>query len=261
MYAIIFMKILIYALGGGLGHIVRAYKLSLFLKYQYPNNQILVLASYQNIPDFLSKNLTIQWIYPENIQEISRRILSIIQKFQPDCWITDVFANGLFYELPFLLNAFNFFKVVTVRTLNIETCKIFSEVHYDESWQIEWLPNYMNNYIKNLASKNLEIRLPMLQDYHRTIQGKKYIIHTGNQEEIRFLKNQHPHFDIVNPYVFFPLPVFKDCELVTGAGCNIFQDLCYIAENHYIYAFNRKYDNQCLRLQNSINVKKWYSNG
>ncbi len=253
------MKILIYALGGGLGHISRAYKLSQLLSSLHANANIITIASHQNIPVFLHKNLQIQWIYPDNIQNLTSILKTFISSFNPNLWITDVFANGIFYELPYILNDFSFFKVVISRILNYEACRFFSEVHYDESWQIEWLPEYMNEYVYNLSSKNLEVKLPILQNSEWLINGKKYIIHAGSQEEINSLNNKHPDFEIMNPFECYPLPIFEDCELVTAAGCNILQDLCYIEKKHYIYPQYRKYDDQWIRAKNYTLVKNWFT--
>lgn len=252
------MKILIYALGGGLGHITRAYKLTQLFNTQYPHAQILVLASYQKLPKFLIQNLNIQWIFPQNLTNISLILKDIINKFNPNIWVTDVFVNGLFFELPFILNYFSFYKIIITRILNLEACRIFSEVHYNESWQIEWLPDYMNEYLKNLAPKNLKVKLPILQNPNYIIKNKKWIIHTGNPMEIDFIKKQHPHFEVIDPMDYYPLPIFEDCELATAAGCNILQDLSYIQKNHYIYPQKRKYDNQWIRAENYQSIKSGF---
>ncbi len=253
------MKFLIYALGGGFGHITRAYKLSQLLNSLYNSANVIIIASYQNVPNFLHQNLQIQWVYPQNIQNLTFTLKSFINSFNPDFWITDVFANGIFYELPFILNDFSFFKVVIARILNYDSCRVFSEVHYDESWQIEWLPEYMNEYINSVASKNLYVKLPVLQNSQWIVKDKKCIIHAGSQEEINNLYSLHSDFEIINPFECYPLPIFEDCELVTAAGCNIFQDLHYIEKKHYIYPFNRKYDDQWIRAKNYTLVKNWFT--
>ncbi len=253
------MKVFIYALGGGLGHITRAYKLSIFLQRLFANPQILVFASKQPIPKFL-RNLNLLWIAPENIGVIVDCLKTVIETYKPDVWITDVFANGLFNELPFVLNNHKFLKIITVRILKMECTKIYSEVEYDESWQIEWLPDYMNNYLKNLALKNVPIRLEPLQNKNQILKHKKWILHTGSKKEIEKIQTFHPDFEYVKPNLFFPLPIFEQCEIVTAAGCNIIHDLLYLTKNHYIYPQNRKFDDQWVRLANYQYLKQWYLN-
>lgn len=252
------MKILIYALGGGLGHVSRAYKLSKYLFSTYSYDKVYVIASFQNLPLFLIQNLNLLWIYPHDIYHLPHIMDNIVQKIKPDIWITDVFPNGIFHELPFLLKKYKFYKIVTVRILQSNAVRIFSEIEYDESWQIEWLPNYMNRYVQNLANKNVIVKLPILQNSDKIIEGKKWIVHTENSDEIQFLKSKHIDFEIIKPLDCYPLPVFKNCHLVTAAGCNILQDLYYINENHYIYPQYRKYDDQWIRLQNYHLIKNWF---
>ena len=249
------MKTLIYALGGGLGHVTRAYKISQILTTKFPKNQCFVIASYQNLPSFLTKNLHFLWVYPHD--SVLERISNYIHQIQPDVWVTDVFPNGLFYELPSILEKFSFYKIVTVRIMKPEICNLFSEIDYDESWQVEWLPEYMNNYIQALAKLHYEVRLPILQNSNAIIENQKLIIHAGSEQELNFLKCKHPDYEVFSYLDNYPLPYFKDCHLVTAAGCNILQDLFYIEKNHYIYPQNRKFDAQSIRAQNYKLLKKW----
>jgi len=254
------MKTVIYALGGGLGHISRAYKLSQFLQLHNLKNQVFIIASQQKIPFFFLDKLNFVLINSNQIANISSMIFSIIQNIKPDLWITDVFPNGLFHELPLILNKFHFKKVVTVRILKEEFCRIYSEILYDESWQVEWLPDYMNSFVEQLAIQNQCIRLPILIHQYKKVENKNWILHTGSYEEVKKLKMQHQDFEMISYLDNFPLPYFKNCRLVTAAGCNILQDLNYLENCHYIYPQNRKFDDQSLRAQNYHMLKKWFLN-
>ncbi len=104
---------------------------------------------------------------------ILRILLNLIHDFKPDLWITNVFPNGLFQELPNLIPKFNFNKIITVRILKTEQYRIYSEIEYHEAWQIEWLPDYMNSYLLNLALKNIAIHLKPLQNHEKIVQNKQ----------------------------------------------------------------------------------------
>lgn len=257
------MKIIIYALGGGLGHATRAYKLQKTLQKIYPTSfTCKVFLSYQKYSEFLIKSLQIEYVHSHELPFIVKKLEKTIYEYKPDLWITDVFPNGIVYELPFVLENYSFQKICTVRILKPEVYHVHSEILYDEAWQIEWLPPEMDFYLKSLAKCVETVRLLPLINEKQEIVNKNLILHAGSSEELLYLKQKYPKFELMESKDNFPIPILKGCNVVTAAGCNIFHD--FMVQNTlgewYIEPFPRAYDDQFLRYKHLIDLQRWYQN-
>lgn len=250
-------------MGGGLGHATRAYKLQNRLRERFPNLlSCKVILAYQNLPKFLLKSLSIEFVNPNEVIHISQKLAKLIDEFKPDIWITDVFPNGVFYELPLLLEKYTFYKICTVRILKADAYHIHSEILYDEAWQIEWLAPEMEFYLQSLAERLEVVHLVPLINNHHEIVNKNLILHTGSSQERLFLKQKYPEFELMNFENHFPLPKLQGCKVVTAAGCNIVHDFTVqnALDEWYIEPFPRAFDDQSLRYKHLKDLFQWYQN-
>jgi len=249
-------KVLLYAVGGGLGHVTRADALA----FMFPQYQFSILHSVV-FPPWLSQKAKKILVQDElNILECFRTLLL---DYQPDEIWLDVFPNGIFHELSEILSTCIQKKVWITRILNIENYPI-EKIYIDEIWRIEELNASLQILIESFSipQKEIQIQYPKIAKQSLVFPGT-IIAHSGSKDEfealLKYSKKIFPnepvfshtfHSEVIPLSSEFPSFAWFDSAkaIFTGAGFHAVQQGKLFSEKHLMIAFPRKFDLQECRM-------------
>ncbi len=265
-----------YAMGGGLGHLVRA---DAFLKMQqFDHFKIITASPFANRlfnPDDLI-------IIPREFELHTRLLNNYMQDFfdnaKPESVIIDSFSNGILGEL----NYINWHKaeiVYVTRNVkwNVYKPKVISTVPFTRACILENLEDDHMDYISGTSEEieNLELVYPdHAIDYNCALARlskfeKWFIVHSGPAGEVDLLMElaaKTAQQEKASPEIFVISQIktvaesisWTDCcpahgyfryasRLFTACGFNIMNQTREFRDRHTYIPFSRKYDDQFRR--------------
>jgi hypothetical protein len=271
--------VLYYAMGGGLGHLMR----TLAVLHTLNINEFKIITASPLATKIFNKEdlILIPGTFEKNAVKLRIRMTEIIKDVTPDELFIDTFPAGIMGELYPVVFPENMKKVYISRILKTDKYRFMNtcNIMFDESYILE--EGMTEKHIRfitehSVAVKHLDLKYPPYKgtgdDYLDTPSGKPVwmIMHSGSGEEVDMLvryakeiaslENVTPFLWVVTQSAFreevdrltddrVPAHGLISCadRLFSACGVNMMYLTRSNAVLHYFIPFPRKYDDQFRR--------------
>ena len=271
-----------YAMGGGLGHLVRAY---IYLQqFNFEDHKVITATASDHLIFPASKMLLVPTEYRQSASQLKKWLAQQIDFYQPARFLVDVFPAGVLGELDDRLlagmisehlsrrlkwskykNKINIKSPRYQKVMIAEILESEHQVYLDRHGQIKQKLRLDYNYLARLN--------PIPEKIEITQQETWLIVHSGPAEEVKqlldyaqelarleqkkprywlFTQSECGHNDgQIEIKTHFPaLHYFSaGSRLFTAGGFNSVQLHRYFQGKHHFLPFPRKYDDQFWRVQ------------
>ena len=270
--------VLYYAMGGGLGHLVRA---EAFLLMKRITGFRVITASPYAVKIFDPDRLVIiPREFEDHVKLLTEYFQGILEKYKPDKVIIDTFSHGILGELNGI-NWRNTEVIYITRRLKWEKYRskvpgpgIFSETHILEPIEpdhLEFIQHSCRKIIQAVISYPVHRIDPANRWALPADKEKWVIVHSGPDKEVDRLIDltfEMARLEGSHPMIFvnsqdrprsgevewsnqYPVrgyfPFFR--RIITACGFNSINETAPYRDRHRFFPFERKYDDQFWRAQ------------
>lgn len=269
-------RLLFYALGGGTGHLNRAYALARQVKRLSPSVTPLILSSAPIIPPLLQEGLSLLRL-PSVSEHLAtglnpRWVQTLLQDYQPDVLVVDSHCNGVWQELAAIWPKLQGKKIFLRRDALIPQATL----PYDLSWLLTpeaegWLLNRQTNELKSRAQALALLRahpdLPVVLLAHngpppetQAFFLRAYLALQTLPLQLRLVSLTPPGLPELLPLwlSYFPISELLNGVdlLMGGGGVNLLSESRVFGKRSLFCAFERPIDRQALRIM-PCDLLKW----
>ncbi len=269
-------RLLFYALGGGTGHLNRAYALARRVKRHLPAVTPLILSSAPIIPPFLQEGLSLLRLPSVSEHQATglhpRWVQTLLRDYQPDVLVVDSHSQGVWQELEEIWPELQGQKIFLRRDANIRPATL----PYDLSWLLTpeaegWLLNRQRDELKSraqaLALLKADPDLPVVLLAHngpppetQAFFLRAYLALQALPLQLRLVSLAPPGLPELLPLwlSYFPISELLNGVdlLVGGGGVNLLCESQAFGKRSLFCAFERPIDRQNLRILPS-DLLKW----
>lgn len=270
--------IFFYALGGGLGHLLRA---RAALNTLYYGKEAILLSSCKRAAEFLPLPGVEILSPPSSVDgtQFSEWLEAKLRYYSPDLLAVDAFPSGLFGELPFLGQPSVQKRVLFSRLLNFPAYERIcgnASCRFDQIYLCEQMPELHLARLRKFSSRiepldlidplypegaSLELPkspfwivdhsgslsevqnlLAFARDVRRFegFEGSMYI--HSNERGLELQREEH-----LTSFLFTPLLYPFAAKIFTGAGFHAMRQAGQFPEKHLYLPFERRFDDQFIR--------------